>query len=183
MNGSGANVAGCANCAGNCCRTYKVEVTVADVRRLAAGTSLHPTDFIRLMDDEDGFRLGPGGPGKALFLIRRPESGACVFLMELAPGKARCGVYAHRPLVCSNFPTILRRNAVDIRQDVVCGPDSWNLAAMDVTTYRQDLTRNRAAWREHREIVETWNETIDAKGRKASHQELFDYFLDGRVEG
>lgn len=85
--------------------------------------------------------------------------------------------------MCSNFPTVLRQSAVGIRQDTVCGPDSWNLAAMDLTSYRRDLTRNRAAWREHLEIVETWNATIDAEGRRASRQELFDFFLDGQVEG
>jgi len=179
MNGSGANVAGCAGCSGNCCRKYKVGVTVADVRALAAGMALHPKDFVRLLDaDDDGFRLRPGGPAMELYLIRRAETGACQFLMEIAPGKARCGVYAHRPLVCSTFPTTLQRGAVAIRQDTVCGPDAWNLAAMNLATYRQDITRNRAAWAEHRQIVQAWNATIDTASREATPEDLYEFLLN-----
>jgi Fe-S-cluster containining protein len=181
MNGNGANLAGCNNCQGNCCRNYRVGVTVRDVRQLAAGTALHPVEFVRLMEtdrkDRAGFRLRPAGPGMDLYLVRRPGTGACVFLMELAPGKARCGVYAHRPLVCSNFPTWLSRGSVDIRQDTVCGPDAWNLSAMDLPTYRRDLTRDRAAWTEHHVIVQAWNAAVDEAGQAKTEKDLFDYLL------
>ncbi|MDH6628271.1 Fe-S-cluster containining protein [Streptomyces sp. LBL] len=176
MNGSGANVAGCAGCTGQCCRDYKVGITVADVRRLAAGTALHPEEFLTLLEDDEGFRLRPGGPTLDLYLLREKKRG-CVFLMELAPGKARCGVYAHRPLVCSNFPTKLERGAVAIRQDTLCGPDSWNLAAMELTTYRRDLERNRVAWAEHLSLVEEWNAAVDAGKRARTPRELHDFVL------
>jgi hypothetical protein len=52
MNGSGANLAGCATCAGRCCREYRVQITAADVRTLAAGTALPPSDFVRLEECE-----------------------------------------------------------------------------------------------------------------------------------
>ncbi|HEY0537502.1 MAG TPA: YkgJ family cysteine cluster protein [Actinoallomurus sp.] len=180
MNGSGKNVAGCAGCGGKCCRTYVVGVTVRDVRVLADGTAMHPSDFVRLMDTdkEEGFRLRPGGPTKRLCLQRVPETGACVLLMEIASGKARCGVYAHRPLVCSNFPASLQRGVVTIREDTVCGPDSWNLATMDLPVYRRDLTRDRAARAEHRQIVEAWNKRVDASGRESTPQDLYEYLLN-----
>jgi Fe-S-cluster containining protein len=182
MNGSGGNVAGCSTCAGNCCRNYRVGVTARDVRKLAAGTMLHPIEFLRLMEtdrkDREGFRLQPGGAGMDLYLIREAKTGACVFLMEIAPGKARCGVYAHRPLVCSNFPTALNRGAVDIRQDTVCGPNAWNLSAMDLPTYRRDLTRDRAAWAEHHRIVQAWNAKVDAVGQAQADKDLYDFLLE-----
>lgn len=177
VNGSGVNVAGCAGCTGDCCRRYKVGVTAADVRRVAAGTALHPEEFVTLLEDDSGFRLRPDGPTFDLYLVRRPESGGCVFLMEIASGKARCGVYAHRPLVCSNFPTTLERGAVAIRQETVCGPDSWNLAAMELTTYRRDLERNRAAWAEHRRLVRTWNAAVDTDQRERTARELYEVLL------
>lgn len=177
MNGSGVNVAGCAGCTGDCCRRYKVGVTGADIRRLAAGIAQHPEEFITLLEDDDGFRLKADGPTLNPYLVRRPKGGGCVFLMEIAPGKARCGVYAHRPLVCSNFPTTLQRGAVGIRQDTVCGPDSWNLAAMELTTYRRDLERNREAWAEHRRFARTWNKGVDAGTRERTPRELYDYLL------
>ena len=180
MNGSGANVAGCATCGGRCCRQYRVEVTVADVRRLAAGTALNPAEFIKLIErekDKHGFRLRPGGPPNELHLFRRPTTRACVFLMEIAPDQARCGVYAHRPLVCRNFPATLRRGSVSIREDVKCGPDSWNLAAMELTTYRRDLTKSSAAWDEHWKVVDAWNDHVDAEWRRASPSDLYDFVL------
>jgi Fe-S-cluster containining protein len=179
MNGSGANIAGCATCAGRCCREYRVQVTVADVRTLAAGTALHPSDFVRLEECEPnrGFRLRPGGPCHELVLIRNPSTGACVLLMEIGPGIARCGVYPSRPLVCRNFPTMLRLGAVAVREEVKCGPGAWNLATMDVNTYRRDLTRSDAAWKEHWTLVNIWNRTIDTQSRQASPKGLFDFLL------
>ncbi|MCX2923762.1 YkgJ family cysteine cluster protein [Streptomyces sp. NEAU-W12] len=177
MNGSGANVAGCATCTGDCCRRYKVGVTAADMRRVAAGTALHPEEFITLLKDDTGFKLVPEGPTLDLYLVRRPETGGCVFLMEIDSGKARCGVYAHRPLVCSNFPTTLERGAVGIRQDTVCGPDSWNLAAMELTTYRRDLERNREAWAEHRRLIRKWNAAVERGERERTARELYDFLL------
>jgi Fe-S-cluster containining protein len=179
MNGSGGNVAGCATCAGRCCREYRVQVTAADVRTLAAGTALHPSDFVRLVEakGDRGFRLWPGGPPNELHLIRHTATGACVFLMEIAPDIARCGVYAARPLVCSNFPTALQSGAVGIRDGVKCGPGAWNLATMDVTKYRRDLVRSDATWKEHWKLVNAWNNAIDGLSRQASPTDLYDFLL------
>lgn len=178
MNGTGRNIAGCATCAGGCCREYRVEVNVAGLRKIAAGTGFDPTDFLYLREDEEGFQLAPHGPPMSLNLIKRPKSGACVFLMEIAPGKARCGIYAHRPLVCSNFPMILRRGTVSVREDSLCGgSDAWNLAAMDVAPYRRDLLRNTADWAENQRIAKEWNADLEENGREASAEELYSYLL------
>lgn len=182
MNGSGGNLAGCATCAGRCCRQYRVEVTVADVRTLAAGTGLAPADFVVLAERRDsahsGFRLEPGGKVFELDLIRARSSGACVFLMEIDEGIARCGVYPHRPLVCRNFPATVRNGAIGVREEVACGPDSWNLAAMDLTTYRRDLTRSEVAWAEHWRVVSAWNARVAADPAVTyAPADLFEFLL------
>ena len=179
MNGSGANVAGCGSCHGRCCREYRVQVNVADVRLLAAGTTLHPRQFLRLHDSggPDGFHLNPGGNGMELHLLRNPTTGACVFLMELGPELARCGVYEHRPMVCRNFPTTLERGAVAVRTEVKCGPDAWNLATMDLCTYRQDLVRAVADRVAHSRAVKAWNDRIDGGSQTADVNELYDHVL------
>jgi Fe-S-cluster containining protein len=180
VNGSGANVAGCATCRGRCCREYRVEINVADLRRLSRGTALHPSDFIQLREGqagEKGFRLHKDGPPMGLNLVRRPETRGCVFLVEIAPDLARCGVYAHRPSVCRNFPTTVEHGAVDIRRDVTCGPDAWNLAAMDLCEYRRGFVRSRADWAEHWQIVETWNAAVGQGGRRRSPKELYDFLV------
>ncbi|MEK8170919.1 YkgJ family cysteine cluster protein [Streptomyces sp. M19] len=106
-----------------------------------------PREFITLREGENSdFRLRPNGPAYDLYLTRRASSGGCVFLMEISETKARCGVYGHRPLVCSNFPMAMTQGMVELRQDTVCGPDSWNLATMDLSRYRRDILANKAAW-------------------------------------
>jgi Fe-S-cluster containining protein len=178
MNGEGASAAGCTDCGGKCCREYKVGITVRDVRVLAEGTAMRPGDFVRLLDtDKEGFRLRRGGPAKKLYLQRSTAGTGCVFLMEIASGKARCGVYAHRPLVCSTFPLSIQRNVVTLREDTICGPDSWNLAAMDLPACRRELTRDDAARAEHRRIVREWNKLIDASDREATPEELYEYLM------
>lgn len=182
MNGSGANLAGCASCEGRCCREYNVHVTIADVRRLAAGMALHPREFVYLKEgkeeDNSDFRFKPGGPLYDLHLLHRPVTKGCVFLMEIAPGKARCGAYVHRPIVCATFPTSLAQGSVGIREKTLCGgPDSWNLATMDLPAYRRDIARNRAAWSEHLRMAREWNARVDASTRPATEEQLYDFIL------
>ncbi|MFF7649509.1 YkgJ family cysteine cluster protein [Streptomyces sp. NPDC007983] len=182
MNGGGANLAGCADCGGRCCREYNVHVTVADVRRLASGMAVHPREFVYLKEgkeeDNSDFRFRPGGPLYDLHLRHRPDTKGCVFLMEIAPGKARCGAYVHRPMVCATFPAALDQGSVGIRAKTLCGgPDSWNLATMDLVTYRRDIMRNRAAWREHLDLVERWNARIDGGELGLTHEDLYEFIL------
>jgi Fe-S-cluster containining protein len=181
VNGSGANVAGCATCHGRCCREYRVEVNVADVRRLATGTTLRLSDFLVLRPcdgDKPGFRLRPGGPGNELNLVRRPRTGGCIFLLELSPTEARCGVYPFRPSVCSNFPTTLKAGVVSVRPEVTCGPNSWSLAAMDLPAYRQGLAGREADWIEHWRILEVWNKRVETVAMEASPEQLYDFLVN-----
>ncbi|WP_173873223.1 YkgJ family cysteine cluster protein [Streptomyces albus subsp. chlorinus] len=185
MSGSGVNLAGCASCEGRCCREYAVNVTVGDVRRLAAGMALHPREFVTLKAKKDGdFRFRPGGPLFDMRLRHRPGTEGCVFLMEIAPGHARCGAYAHRPRVCANFPAALKGNTVSIRDDTLCGgSDSWNLTAMDLPALRANLLRNRAAWREHLRIAEEWNARVDQGWRTLSEDAFYEFILSSDKQG
>jgi Fe-S-cluster containining protein len=183
MSGNGVNLAGCATCAGECCRKYRVPVTAHDVRKLAAGTGLRPSDFAWLVPATgEGFRLRRDGQAMEVHLQRRPDGGACVLLMEIAPGKARCGVYAHRPLVCSNFPLTLKHGVVAAREDALCGPGAWNLTALDLPACRRDIIADNDARIEHRQIMLAWNASVDASGREATADELFDFLLNHQVE-
>jgi Fe-S-cluster containining protein len=178
MNGIDTGTAGCADCGGKCCREYKVGVTVRDVRVLAEGTAMRPSDFIRLLDtDKEGFHLRPGGPAKKLYMQRSSAGTGCVFLMEIASDRARCGVYAHRPLVCSTFPLAIQRGVVAFREETICDPDSWNPTALDLPACRRELTRDQAARAEHRQIVRAWNKLVDASDREATPEELYDFLM------
>jgi Fe-S-cluster containining protein len=126
--------------------------------------------------------MRPDGKEKVLCLRRHEPTGACVFLLEIAPGVARCGAYPHRPLVCRIYPATLARGVVSVRPDTKCGPDAWNLATMDLCAYRQDLEQARAAWTEHLRLAQTWNDRITREYRTVEPEELFDYVLTGIPE-
>lgn len=185
MSGSGANLAGCASCKGRCCREYTVNVTLADIRRLAAGMAVHPGEFVTLKEKDDGdFRFRRDGPMYDLRLRHRPDTKGCVFLMEIAPGHARCGAYVHRPMVCATFPAALSRNTVSIRDSTLCGDsDSWNLTAMDLPGLRSNILRNRAAWAEHLRTADRWNAYVDAGHRTRTYDELYDFILAPEQSG
>ncbi len=168
---------GCATCVGDCCRRYLVPVTVADVHRIVTATALHPREFVQLIGHTvppAGFRLRPGGDQLYLMLDRR-ATGACVFLVELPSGQARCGAYPHRPSACRTFPTSLKHGTPTIRPDVRCGPGAWCLATMDLAGYRNDLTEQLAGWQAHVKIVADWNSRIVAE---RSAEDLFTFLLD-----
>jgi Fe-S-cluster containining protein len=168
---------GCATCVGECCRRYLVPVTVADVHRIIAATALHPREFVQLTGHalpSAGFQLGRGSGQQHLVLDRR-SSGACVFLLELASGQARCGAYQHRPSACRTFPTILRHGTPAIRAEIRCEPGAWCLAVMDLAGYRHDLKEQGTAWEAHGRIVATWNSQVAAE---RTEEELFAFLLN-----
>ncbi|MER8235789.1 YkgJ family cysteine cluster protein, partial [Streptomyces sp. NPDC094049] len=179
MSASGRSLGGCASCGGRCCREYTVNVTMADVRRLAAGMALHPREFVTLREKDDGdFRFRREGPMYDLRLRHRPDTEGCVFLMEIAPGHARCGAYVHRPMVCATFPAALTRNTVSIRDNTLCGDaNAWNLTVMDLPGLRSDILRNRAAWSEHLRTADRWNALVDASHHSRTHDDLYEFIL------
>jgi Fe-S-cluster containining protein len=168
---------GCATCVGDCCRRYLVPVTVADVFRIVKATALHPREFLQLIEHAVpplGFQLRRGGDQLYLMLDRR-ATGACVFLVELPSGQARCGAYQYRPSACRTFPTSLRHGTPTIRTGISCGPGAWCLATMDLACYRQDLTEQRVAWQAHLQVVADWNAHIVAD---RTAEDLFTFLLE-----
>lgn len=160
---------GCATCEGRCCRQYVVPVTCLDVHDLSRALALAPEQFAALVSDPetetDGIKLQAGGPGLSLVLHRHQHADdrqSCVFLVELPDGTGRCGVYAHRPSVCRTYPTAFHHGSVAIRPDVMCPKGSWNLAAMDLPSWRLGLLAFEMNHALHRIVVARWNELVDA---------------------
>ncbi|HTS63989.1 MAG TPA: YkgJ family cysteine cluster protein [Candidatus Acidoferrales bacterium] len=85
----------CRQCA-NCCRVATAKVAERDVDRLARHFRLKPerimADYV-VEDAEEGF------------ILRRRESGECVFL-----DGNDCTVYEARPEVCQRYPHLVRGN-------------------------------------------------------------------------
>lgn len=200
-----SNYGGCSTCEGRCCYEYVVPVSGHDVAVLAAATGLRPEQFIVLVRDSelsgespeqartgvmpsggDGVRLVADGPLLSLVLDKKQRSAErapCIFLLELRPGLARCGVYAHRPMVCAAFPFAFHHGSIAPRDDALCGADAWALAALDLPALRGRVLRAELEWAVHRVVAAHWNERVDkaddsGQPRLFSPTELFDYLLD-----
>lgn len=156
---------GCATCEGRCCREYLVPLTCLDVHRLARALALPPERFALLVPDDEpsSIRLTAGGPGFAIVLDKREpqrDRASCVFLMELADGTGRCGVYADRPRACRTFPTTLERGALALMPGIVCGPGSWDLSRMDVAAWRDAHSAAETEQKLHQAVVAAWNASL-----------------------
>jgi Fe-S-cluster containining protein len=130
----------------------------------------------------ESFRLQSGGPGFGLALDKRGRfkpGQPCVFLLELAGGEARCGVYADRPLVCQTYPMSLWSGLVSERKDALCPPDSWSSAAVTRLSWRRGLQRLRMQWDLYAEVVARWNARVDVHpGERFSILEYYSYLLN-----
>lgn len=169
---------GCAVCpTARCCVVFDPEMTGADLHRLVRGLHLAPGDVaelrpVRIDEGEgDAIVLAPGC-GWELRLRRTtlarapgaPPAEACGCLVSLAPDVHRCGVYAHRPMVCRTFPSDLTPFGVMVgNPEGVCPPGSWSQARADLGGLHR-LHRRAAAERElHRAFVARWNEAPPAE--------------------
>src|SRR5690242_11082305 len=100
----------CAAC-GLCCRSYIVPVCGYDVWRISTAQRLSPEQFLVSYPPADpgldSFLLAAKEPPQALALDKQgrfARKQPCVFLLRLADGTDRCGIYDHRPVTCQAYP-------------------------------------------------------------------------------
>ena len=181
---------GCATCDGRCCRFYLVLVSGHDIAGITNATGLSPHRFVVLFRDDEvafelpggsGARLVADGPTMSMALDRYydlPARPRCVFLMELPDSQARCAVYSRRPAVCASFPFEINDGIASVRDDTICGPDSFRIAGHDLQSRGLNVARAAFEWRLHRVIIAHWNEYVQSlRPRVFSRAELFDYLL------
>lgn len=112
-----------------------------------------------------------------------PSKGACVFLVELAGGQARCGAYSYRPSACRTFPAMLRHGTAAIRPNIVCGASARSVATMDLPAFRRDLTTQSVAWAEQARIASAWNASVEAGHSRRAGAERLSFLLTARDPG
>lgn len=175
----------CATC-GACCRSYVVPVCGYDVWLISTRQHLGPEQFLFACPQQepgpDGFRLGDG-PTYGLALDKRGPLRAtqpCVFLLQLAGGNARCGIYAERPVVCQGYPMSMWRDAVIQRRDALCPPGAWPVADIGLQPWRDALQRLLMRFDIYHEVVARWNARVAAGAPCASFTllEYFSYLLN-----
>jgi Fe-S-cluster containining protein len=147
-----------------------VPVTGYDVWRISSGQRLDPEQFLILFPQPpeklESFRLTAGGMSYALALDKQgrfvPRS-PCIFLMRLAGGHERCGIYDHRPSACRTYPMRMEGRQIVQRPDLLCPPNSWPPAAMARPSWREALQRQRMQYDIYHEVVTRWNTRVDAR--------------------
>jgi Fe-S-cluster containining protein len=176
----------CADC-GACCRSYVVPVYGYDVWLISRRERLSPQDFLIACAQSkpagDGFRLDADGPAYGLALDKRgrvhPKQ-PCIFLLRLADGSERCGIYAHRPVVCQAYPMALWSGVVFQRREALCPPDSWSLAEVVRPSWRSALQRVRMHFDVYQEVVACWNARVAAAppARRLAPARYYDFLLN-----
>jgi Fe-S-cluster containining protein len=113
----------CLSCHGPCCLEHVVPVSGYDLWRLARNLGVPWASVVELDFDKmplnDGFRLDRG-PKHYYFTLKRRESGACQFLVEIDGGYRRCGVHALRPGPCRRYPLVPSGDGVELGNHAVC---------------------------------------------------------------
>lgn len=158
----------CGTC-GRCCHSYIVPVAGEDVWRISTAQRLSPAAFLvacpQKEPDVEGFRLAPEGPTYFLALDKQGRFGRhrpCVFLVRLAGGHERCGIYDHRPVVCHAYPMEPRDGGIRLRDNALCPPDSWPAAVVQRPSWRLAYKRQRMMFDIYSIVVARWNARVAA---------------------
>jgi Fe-S-cluster containining protein len=112
----------CREC-GRCCTAFYINVTDADISRIAGETGRRPEDFVDLCprgsiidrDEDCDLKMRDG----TYRIILAETRGRCIFQLP----DRRCAIYVSRPLPCRLFPFDLREGGVVVNEDArgVCG--------------------------------------------------------------
>jgi Fe-S-cluster containining protein len=176
----------CGTC-GVCCRSYMVPLCGRDVWQISIRLRMAPEQFVFAYREDaptaDAFYLDPAGAAYSLCLDKRGKRSGfdwqaqspCIFLLELQGGHCRCGIYAHRPMVCRDYPMRAVAGGVAVRDDVLCPPNSWSPAMLRRPSWSIALQRRRMHFDIYRVVVARWNAHLTAGN--ANRTENLDGYL------
>lgn len=176
----------CEDCGGKCCRNYIVPVTGHDVWRLNTHQRLSPESFLvaghQQGEHSDGFVLEAGGRSQFMALDKKGDFNRykpCVFLVELADGRARCGVYASRPTVCRVYPMTIHAGRIGLHEHLICSPNAWSAEEMSRPTWLATLKRTYMEFDIYSEVVKRWNARVaHSPGETFTLHEYYSYLLN-----
>jgi len=160
----------CASCDGRCCRTYSVEVTVFDIRRLMRSLDLSPGEFCATVPSWNGrCQVMPSiiENQPVNIVLRREEDGrgACFFFRG---GVKACGVYEHRPRACAVYPFRAIDGRDPVERDRIPCPVTW-YGRVDLTDRDADLAVLHHEIRSHNQLVSTLNAESLGRHDLSSH--------------
>jgi Fe-S-cluster containining protein len=131
--------------------------------------------------NEYGFLLVPGGDRYEIALDKigsYQKGNPCIFWMPLLTDHGRCGIYPCRPLVCQTYPAYQQQEVVALRDDVYCPARSWNLAGMDVASFRRRLYRFRMERDLYAYMVQAWNRSVEGALSPRNLSQYYDFLMN-----
>ncbi len=142
-----------------CCERGKVELTTADVVRIARGLAVEPWSFAELTpsahDAAAGVELDQSGQQRRLVLAT--GAAGCVFLIRTSSGAGRCGLNDLAPAACRMFPADPAAVDVTVRANPSCVCREWTKRDLDADELTGTLEAARRDRAESQELVERWN--------------------------
>lgn len=176
----------CHTCSGACCRNYIVGVTGYDIWRISTTERLAPESYLiaghQKEENSEGFLLDPDGRPFFLALDKRGRFHRyqpCVFLMDLASGNGRCGIYGHRPAACRVYPMTISRGEVRLAEHAICPPGSWSQAEIARPNWREAVKRTFVESDIYTEVVSRWNARVaHSPGQSFTLNEFLSYLMN-----
>lgn len=177
----------CPTC-GACCRSYLVPVAGYDIWLLSTRRHLDPEEFLVAYPMEESdlaqIRLAADDPHPRLIVLDKQGgpfemAQPCIFLLTLADGTTRCGVYAERPGTCRAYPMAAWSGVVFQRKDASCPPGAWAASEGLRPAWRHNLRRFHMHLDVYREVTTRWNARVAARPAvRFTLQEFYSYVLN-----
>ena len=176
----------CATCTVNCCSSYIVPLYGYDVWLISTGQRLSPEQFAVLQPEaEQGaihFLLSAEEHPYSLALDKQgrfqPKQ-PCVFLLRLADGGLRCGIYNHRPGTCRAYPMSMWNGVVFQRKQTLCPPNAWPPSQVVKPHWSASVHRFHMHHDIYCEVVARWNARVVARpGTRFTLQEYFSFVMN-----
>jgi Fe-S-cluster containining protein len=172
-----------------CCSAYLVPLTGIDVWRISRTMQIPPYAFTFYTDalpEADGFALDTSDKRYELVLARHRDPigdrSTCVFLWRLPDGHAQCGLGHQRPNVCQTYPFTLVDGILCVDDCNECTCRTWGLSQIDSKKVKQQLQTQQQERETYREILNSWNERVQADGRGRSYLEFCDYLVSAYAD-
>lgn len=157
----------CELCPARCCH-LTVHVSLPEVLRLSsvlevpfhAAFAFVPGEGVRSFaldakGDPRAGRYAEEWPGRGVIALRRLESGACQYLVDVG-GFWRCGIYELRPATCRLYPVTWETEAARGGPPMVLCPVPYVVTPERERQLRRDVGQTLENWALHEEIVAAW---------------------------
>jgi Fe-S-cluster containining protein len=133
-------------------------------------------------DTSEGFYLNSTDSPYYLMLDKKQRftrTRPCVFLMSLAQGQEKCGIYEHRPAICRAYPMSMMHGEARLSRNAICPSGSWSQEEMGKPVWREAVRRTHVELDLYTCVVSRWNARVaHSPDESFTFNEYFSYLLN-----